>query len=81
MQQPGGKIRYSKRNKRKHSIRSPHISSFGILNRNGLEIPVVATVDMSISEEDNESKRSTFTDGTMPEQPHGYIKCKKHDFF
>jgi hypothetical protein len=78
MQQPGEKIRHSKRNRRKHSIKSPHISSFGILNRNGLEISTV--VDMPAIEENKESNQSPFADGLMPEQPSGYLKCKKHDF-
>lgn len=79
MQQPGGKVRYSKRSRRKQSIRSPHISSFGILNRNGLEI--TAGLEIPANEEDHENKLSVFTEGSMPEQQHGYIKCKKHDFF
>lgn len=79
MQQPGGKIRYSKGSRRKQSIRSPHMSSFGILNRNGLEIP--AGLDMPANDEDHENKLSTFTEVSMPEQQQGYIKCRKHDFF
>ena len=78
MQQPGEKIRQSKRNRRKQSGKSPHISSFGILNRNGLEIP--ASIDLPPIEEDNETRPSAFAAGLMPEQASGYIKCKKHDF-
>jgi hypothetical protein len=78
MQQPGEKIRHSKRGRWKQSIKSPHISSFGILNRNGLEIP--AGIDRPVIEDDSKTKQPAFTDGSMPEQPSGYIKCKKHDF-
>jgi hypothetical protein len=78
MQQPGEKIIQLKRIRRKQSIKSPHISSFGILNRNGLEI--TKDMDLPVIEEGNETKPSTFATGSMPEQLSGYIKCKKHDF-
>jgi hypothetical protein len=78
MQQPGEKIRNSKRNRRKQSVKFPHIASFRILSRNSLEIPV--GVDGVAIEEDKGNNEPTFAGGSMPEQAEGYIKCKKHDF-
>ncbi|MEP7371932.1 MAG: hypothetical protein ABI675_01000 [Chitinophagaceae bacterium] len=78
MQLPAEKIRHSKYNRLKASTKSPHISSFRILNRNGLEIPSGSGV--ALIEEDNQTKPSEFQAQSMPEQASGYIKCKKHDF-
>ena len=78
--QPGEKIRPSKRIRRKQFIKTHHLSSFGILNRNSFEIINGGDLPVVI-EEENESKLSEFSDWSMPEQPSGYIKCKNHDFF
>jgi hypothetical protein len=78
MQQPGEKIRHLTRNRPKQSIKYPHLSTFGILNRNGLEIP--EDINLTPTEEGDETKPSFFARASMPEQPSGYIKCKKHDF-
>jgi len=77
--QPSEKIRYTKHSREKHPIRTHHLSSFGILNRNGLEIDIIR--DLLASEEENEPKSPEFLDWSMPEQRPGYIKVKKHDFF
>jgi hypothetical protein len=79
MRQPAEKIRYSKHNRGKASFKSPHISSFRILNRNGLEIPSGSGVP-PVVEEYSQTKPFEFQTPLMPEQASGYIKCKKHDF-
>ncbi len=77
--QPGEEIRYTKRSREKQLIKTHHLSSFGILNRNGLEINTGK--DLLAGEEENETKSSEFSDWSMPEQRSGYIQGKKHDFF
>jgi len=79
MQQPGEKIRHSRLYRRKQSTKSPHISSFGMLNRNGLEISI--GMNLPAVEEEKETRESALPSGPMPEQQQGYIKCRKHDFF
>jgi len=78
--QPGKKIRSEKyTGTEKKPLKTHHLSSFGILNRNGLEISTVRTVwDF---EEDDEILHSEFSDWSMPEERPGYIRCKKHDFY
>jgi hypothetical protein len=61
-------------------IGSHHISSFGILNRNGLEItaatqdpePEVATETAILPAE--------FTNWSMPVERPGYMQSRRHDF-
>jgi hypothetical protein len=77
--QPGEKIKSSKRNRHKQFIKTHHLSSFGILNRNSFEI--INSGDRPVNKEENESKLSKFSDWSMPDQPLGYIRCKNHDFF
>ena len=77
--QPGEKIRPSNHSRRKQFIKTHHLSSFGILNRNSFEI--VNGGDLPVNEVENESKLSKFSDWSMPDQPSGYIRCKNHDFF
>ena len=79
MQQPGDKIRNANRRRRKQLIKSHHLSSFGILNRNGLEIP--SGIDMPVIEAEDEIIVAEFPDWSMPVQTSGYIRCKQHDFF
>ena len=79
MQQPDEIIISAKRSRRKQSIKIHHLPSFRILNRTGLEM--LKGRDIPDIEKENECKRSEFPDCLMPEQPSGYIKCKKHDFF
>jgi hypothetical protein len=76
--QPDEEIMSIKRSSTKQSVRLYHLSSFGNLNRNWLEIPKGR--DIQHIEEDNEIKPSESPQWPMPEQPSGYIKCKKHDF-
>ena len=78
MQQPDEKILSKKRSRRKQSIKIHHLSSFRILSSTGLKMLRVRGVPDI--EEENESKLSEFPDCSMPEQPSGYIKCRKHDF-
>ena len=77
--QPSEKIRNTNRSREKQPFRTHHLSSFGILNRNGLEINT--TRDILVDEEENEIKSSEFMDWSMPEQRSGYLQGKKHDFF
>jgi len=77
--QSSEKIGYTNRSREKQPIKTHHLSSFGILNRNGLEINTGR--DLFIVEEENETKSSEFIDWSMPEQRSGYIQGKKHDFF
>jgi hypothetical protein len=57
MQQPGEKIRNSKRNRRKQSVKFPHIASFRILNSSSLEILQILTGGY---EDDNGNKDPAF---------------------
>ena len=78
MQQPDEIIISAKRSRRKQSIKIHHLPSFRILNSTGLKI--LKCRHVPDIEEENESKLSEFPNCSMPEQPSGYIKCKKHDF-
>jgi hypothetical protein len=78
--QPGKKISYEMyTRKEKKPLKTHHLSSFGILNRNGLEIAIVTIPNFE--EEDDEILQSEFSDWLMPEPLSGYIRCRKHDFF
>jgi hypothetical protein len=76
--QPNKKIE-SGQSRGKLQVKIHHLSSFGILNRNGLEISTVR--DLQADEEETVPKQPEFLDWTMPEQRPGYIQGKKHDFF
>lgn len=76
--QPGKKIEPRKRSKSSHPIKIHHLSSFGILNRNGLEI--INEKDLSIIEEENEDNVSVFSGWLIPVPRPGYIKVRLHDF-
>lgn len=78
--QPGGKIESTKSGRHKQPVKTHHLSSFGILNRNGLEITNGRELPVS-DEELTESKLPEFPGWSMPEQRPGYIQCKTHDFF
>jgi|GEM_PF-3901498 len=56
-----------------------HLSVFGVLNRNGLEIPPVLEPDSA--DEPIETKNTEFTAWSMPEQRPGFIRARRHDFF
>lgn len=77
--QPGKKIESSVRSKSRYPIKTHHLSSFGILNRNGLEMTNES--DLAIMEEKKEEKTSEFSEWSMPEQRPGYIQGRLHDFF
>lgn len=77
--QPGKTIESREPGKSRHPVKTHHLSSFGILNRNGLEI--ITERDLAIMEEEKEEKASEFTEWSMPEQRLGYIQGKLHDFF
>ena len=79
MQHPGERRRNTNRRSRKQLVKTHHLSSFGILNRNGLEIP--SGIDMPIIEVEDEIIVAEFPEWSMPVQTSGYIKCKQHDFF
>ena len=77
--QTGKQIETPHRTKTRHPVKSHHLSSFGILNRNGLEI--ANNIDSPINEEEKDNKLAEFSDWSMPEQRTGYIQSKLHDFF
>ena len=77
--QPGKKIQPRDGNKSRHPVKTHHLSSFGILNRNGLEL--INEKDFAITVEEKEEKTSEFSEWSMPEQRLGYIQGRKHDFF
>ena len=79
MRQTGDKIRNANRRRREQLIKSHHLSSFGILNRNGLEIP--SGIEMPLIEAEDEIIVAELSEWSMPVQSAGYIKCKQHDFF
>jgi hypothetical protein len=76
--QPGKQIEPQRRSRSKHPVKIHHLSTFGILNRNGLE--VANNITSPVTEEEKENKRDEFSDWSMPEQRPGYIQCKLHDF-
>ena len=78
--QPDEKIAPKSTGRRvKQPVKKHHLSSFGILNRNGLEIN--SGGNLPAIEEGYESKLSEFSNWSMPEQPKGYIQGRIHDFF
>ena len=64
---------------KKKPVLTHHISSFGVLNRNGLEIP--SGIEAEPVEREEETKRAEFIAWSMPEQRPGFIQARKHDFF
>jgi hypothetical protein len=59
-------------------ILSHHISTFGILNRNGLELATKVTEEEHAPEADQ--SKSEFIGWSMPEERPGYIQTRRHDF-
>lgn len=72
------KIKITRHDRRKRPARVYHLSSFGILNRNGLEI--INEKDLSIIEEENKDEISVFSEWLVPVPRAGYIKVRLHDF-
>lgn len=75
-----------KESRRKGKKQSPakaqggaHLSVFGMLNRNGLEMPPVLEPDSL--DEPIETKNTEFTTWSMPEQRPGFIRARRHDYF
>lgn len=66
-------------NLQKRAVPVYHLSSFGVLNRNGLEIP--SGIELDPVEREEDTKGDGFTEWSMPEQRTGFIQVKKHDFF
>lgn len=64
---------------RKKPVLNHHLSSFGVLNRNGLEIP--SGIGDEPATEQADAVPAEFTAWSMPEQRPGFIQAKKHDFF
>lgn len=77
--QSGEKIELTKTGRHKQTVKTHHLSSFGILNRNGLEI--TNGRELPTIEEPTENKLPEFSNWSMPEERPGYIQCKTHDFF
>jgi hypothetical protein len=71
-------IEPQRRGRSKHPVKTHHLSAFGILNRNGLEM--AENITSPVKEEEKENKRAEFSEWSMPEQRPGYIQCKLHDF-
>ena len=69
----------TERKAQKPTIKTQHLSSFGILNRNGLEIP--SGIETNPVEKEEDAKRAEFAEWSMPEQRPGFIQAKKHDLF
>ena len=72
------KIKFTRHKRRKQPARVYHLSSFGVLNRNGLEI--MNEKDLSIIEEENEVEIAVFSEWLIPVPRAGYIKARLHDF-
>ena len=64
---------------KKKPVLTHHISSFGVLNRNGLEIP--SGIEAEPPEQPVNTKDAEFAAWSMPEQRPGFIQARKHDFF
>lgn len=72
-------IKSRKRRERPRPVLATHLSSFGHLNRNGLEIP--SGLEPDPVEEEEIRKKAEFAAWSMPEQRPGFIQVRKHDFF
>ncbi len=66
-------------NQKKKPILVNHLSSFGVLNRNGLEIS--PGIDPEVAEKEEDTRSGEFIKWSMPEQRPGFMQAKKHDFF
>jgi len=79
MKQPIDRRRNTDRRRRKQLVQTHHLSAFGVLNRNGLEIP--SGIEMPVIEVEEVLLLAELSEWSMPVQTSGYIKCKQHDFF
>ena len=60
---------------------SLRLSSFSLINESG-KIGIVKTLPLRFEKKERYIKRVVdFSTWCMPEQPIGYIKCKRYDFF
>ena len=73
------KIKVARHSRRKEPARIFHLSSFGTLNRNGLEL--INEKDLSIIEDEHEEEElAVFSEWLIPVPRPGYIKVRLHDF-
>lgn len=80
--QPNENIRFSKRSSKvRPPLKTHHLSSFGILNRNGLEIDNGVSLPEIEEEKEKENTLTEFSGWSLPQQRAGYIQCRKHDFW
>ncbi|HRO71636.1 MAG TPA: hypothetical protein PK951_14695 [Chitinophagaceae bacterium] len=66
-------------NQKKKPVIVNHLSSFGVLNRNGLEIST--GIENEVADKEEDTRSGEFVKWSMPEQRPGFMQVKKHDFF
>ena len=76
MQQIGKKKFTNSQKKESLNIEAPSLSSFSLINRFGK----VEIVNVLPEKKEQYFKIADLPGWSMPEQPLGYIKCRKHDF-
>ncbi len=69
-----------KNRQRKVSDNTLRLSSFSLNSEFG-KIGIVKTMPVRIEKNERYLKVFDFSSWCMPEQPVGYIKCRKYDFF
>ena len=79
MQQIGKKKIASRLRKASPSVKTPSLSSFSLVHRFG-KVEIVNLVPAKKEIKDQYFKIPDFPGWCMPEQPIGYIKCRKYDF-
>jgi hypothetical protein len=79
MQQTGKKKLTSRLRKASPSVKTPSLSSFSLVHRFG-KVEIVNVKPVKTAQKEQYFKIPDFPGWCMPEQPIGYIKCRKYDF-
>lgn len=79
MQQTGKKKVTSRLRKANATVRTPSLSSFSLVHRFG-KVEIVNVQPVKAVPKEQYFKIPDFPGWCMPEQPMGYIKCRKYDF-
>jgi len=79
MQQVGKKKFTNRLGKANPTVRTPSLSSFSLVHRFG-KVEIVNIVPAKAEKKEQYFKIPDFPGWCMPEQPMGYIKCRKYDF-
>ncbi len=79
MQQIGKKKLTSRLRKASPAVRTPSLSSFSLVHRFG-KVEIVNVQPVKTVQKEQYFKIPDIPGWCMPEQPVGYIKCRKYDF-